>query len=133
LQQFVGDVNKLYLAEAALWQSDYDMAGFAWIDCSDHENCVLAFLRQDAGRTSELVVILNLTPAPRHNYRFGLPRPGHWSEVLNSDAAVYGGSNAGNLGGVVAEDVPWQNQSCSANFTLPPLSVIVFRPERGAS
>ncbi|MCU0782554.1 MAG: 1,4-alpha-glucan branching protein GlgB [Verrucomicrobia bacterium] len=132
LRQFVGDLNQLYAAEAALWQSDYDPAGFAWIDCSDHENCVLTFLRRDAGRTSELVVILNLTPVPRRDYRVGLPRPGRWREVLNSDAAVYGGSNAGNLGGVAAADFPWQNQPCSATFTLPPLSVIVFRPERDA-
>jgi 1,4-alpha-glucan branching enzyme len=133
LRKFVADLNKLYGAEVALWQSDYDTAGFAWIDCSDHANCVLAFLRQDAGRTSELVVILNLTPVPRPDYRVGLPGPGRWCEVLNSDAAVYGGSNAGNLGGVVAEAVPWQNQSCSATFTLPPLSVSVFRSEHGAS
>ena len=132
LRRFVEDLNKLYSAEPALWQSDYDTAGFAWIDCSNHENCVLAFLRQDAARTRELVVILNLTPVPRHNHRAGLPRPGRWREVLNSDSAVYGGSNVGNFGGVMAENLPWQNQPCSAGFTLPPLSVIVFQPECGA-
>jgi len=133
LRQFICDLNKLYAAEASLWRSDYDAAGFSWIDCSDHENSVLAFLRQATDHFSELVVILNLTPVPRYKHRFGVPRAGRWSEVLNSDAAVYGGSNVGNLGAVVAESVPWHNQPCSATFTLPPLSVVVFQPERVAS
>ena len=132
LQRFVGDLNKLYLAEGALWELDYDPRGFNWIDCADHESSVLSFVRQDSERVSELVVILNLTPVPRFKYRIGLPRPGQWREMLNSDAAVYGGSNLGNLGGVVADDVNWHNQSYSAQFTLPPLSVLVFKPERSA-
>jgi 1,4-alpha-glucan branching enzyme len=130
LQQFVADLNKLYLTESALWRSDYDDAGFYWIDCADHDRSVLAFVRQDTERVSELVAVLNLTPAPHHHYRLGLPRPGKWREVLNSDAAIYGGSNVGNLGGVTAEDFNWHNQSYSAEFTLPPLSVMVFQPER---
>jgi 1,4-alpha-glucan branching enzyme len=132
-QQFVADLNKLYLAEPGLWQSDYDQTGFTWIDASDHENSVISFVRQDPDRVSELVVILNLTPVPRHKYRLGLPRPGKWLEVLNSDAAVYGGSNVGNMGGVLSEDLDSHNQSYSAEFTLPPMSVVVFRPERGTS
>jgi 1,4-alpha-glucan branching enzyme len=132
LKHWVADLNKLYLAEAALWESDYDTAGFSWIDCSDRDNCVLTFLRQTAGGANPLAVLLNLTPVPRHSYRVGLPRPGRWLEVLNSDATVYGGSNVGNLGGVTAEARKWHNQPCSALFTLPPLSVMVFRPERGA-
>ena len=95
-------------------------------------NSVLSFLRQDAEHFNQLVVIANLTPVPRLRYRIGLPRPGKWREVLNSDAAVYGGSNMGNLGGVTAADKPWQGQPCSAEFILPPLSILVFRPERAA-
>ena len=129
-QQFVADLNKLYNAESALWRSDYEEAGFYWVDCADHARSVLAFIRQDAERVSELIVIVNLTPVPQHNYRFGLPRAGRWREVLNSDAGIYGGSNLGNLGGVNAEPVAWHNQSHSAEFTLPPLSVVVFKPER---
>ena len=93
---------------------------------------MLSFVRQDADRVSELVVILNLTPVPRHGYRIGLPRPGKWRETINSDAAVYGGSNVGNFGGVMSEDETWHNQSYSAEFTLPPLGIIVFQPERAA-
>jgi 1,4-alpha-glucan branching enzyme len=129
LQKFMEDVNKLYMTERALWHGDHDHAGFYWMDCSDNANSVMSFVRQDADKTSELLVILNLTPVLRHNYRIGLPRGGYWREVLNSDAGIYGGSNAGNLGGVTAEDFPIHNQHFSAAFTLPPLSVIAFQPE----
>jgi len=129
LRRFVEDLNRLYREEPALWESDYDHAGFRWIDCSDRENSVLAFARQERPRAGELVVILNLTPVPRHRYRVGLPRRGRWREVLNSDAEIYGGSNTGNLGGVQTEDIEWQHQPCSAEFTLPPMSAIVFKPE----
>ncbi len=130
VQRFVEDLNRLYLAEPGLWRSDYDTAGFFWIDCSDHESSVLSFARQDADRVSQLVVILNLTPVPRSRYRVGLSRPGRWREVLNSDAAIYGGSDVGNLGGVSAEGYKCHNQPWSAEFTLPPLSIIAFQAER---
>src|ERR1035438_1179762 len=132
LQRFVEDLGKLYLAEPALWKGDYDKEGFRWIDASDHLNSVVSFLRQDAEHFHELVVIANLTPVPRLQYRVGLPRPGQWRELLNSDAAVYGGSNMGNGGGVMAADKPCHRQPYSAEFILPPLSILVFRPERGA-
>jgi len=132
VQRLVEDLNKLYVAEPALWKSDYDADGFHWIDNSDHANSVLSFLRQDAEHFHELVVIANLTPVPRLQYRVGLPRPGPWRELLNSDAAVYGGSNMGNGGGVMATDKSCHRQPCSAEFILPPLSILVFRPERAA-
>ena len=128
-QRFVQDLNRLYQSEPSLWQSDYDVNGFYWMDCSDTENSVLSFVRQNGDRSSELLVILNLTPVPRHHYRVGLPRPGKWREALNSDAAVYGGSNVGNLGGVLAGDYKSHNQQWSAEFSLPPLSIMAFKPE----
>jgi 1,4-alpha-glucan branching enzyme len=130
LQRFVEDLNKLYVAEEALFEADYDSGGFYWIDCADHRNSVLSFARQNHEQTSQLVIILNLTPVLRNHYRVGLPRPGAWRELLNSDAEIYGGGNRGNLGGVIAHDYNVHNQSYSAEFTLPPLSVLVFRPER---
>ncbi|HKI69767.1 MAG TPA: alpha amylase C-terminal domain-containing protein, partial [Verrucomicrobiae bacterium] len=126
LQRFVQDLNKLYAAEAALWQGDYETEGFYWIDCNDQENSVLSFVRQNAEQTSQLVVVLNLTPVPRHRYRVGLPRAGVWREKLNSDATVYGGGDVGNRMEVHSEDLPWHRQPCSAEFTLPPLGVGVF-------
>ncbi len=132
LQQFVTDLNRLYANSAALWQADYDPAGFSWIDCNDRANSVLSFRRQTADGKNPTVVILNLTPVPRPNYRVGLPAGGSWREALNSDAAIYGGSNQGNYGGVAAEPVPLHGQPFSANFNLPPLSVVVFQSAAGA-
>ena len=129
LQRFIADLNRLYRSEPALWEADYDPEGFSWVDCSDQENSVLSFIRQSRDRASQLLVVLNLTPVARRPYRVGLPRGGFWREVLNSDAEIYGGSNQGNLGGVRADDYQVQNQPFSAPFTLPPMSVVVFRPE----
>ncbi|MDB6125511.1 MAG: alpha,4-glucan:alpha,4-glucan 6-glycosyltransferase [Pedosphaera sp.] len=129
LQRFVEDLNKLYADEPGLWESDYDLSGFYWVDCTDQNNSVLSFVRQNQDRTSQLIIILNLTPVPRPRYRIGLPVSGKWREVLNSDAEIYGGSNTGNFGGVTAEDYQVHGQPHSAEFNLPPLSILVFRPE----
>jgi 1,4-alpha-glucan branching enzyme len=128
-QLFVQDLNKLYRAEPSLWKADYDVSGFYWLDCSDNENSVLSFVRQQKAGQGMLVVILNLTPVPRYRYRIGLPRQGRWLEALNSDSITYGGSNVGNLGGVVASRHKCHHQPFSAEFTLPPLSIIVFKPD----
>ncbi len=129
LQHFVQDLNHLYQSEPALWEGDFDLEGFFWVDCSDQDNSVLSFVRQNRDRTSRVIVILNLTPVPRPSYRVGLPQGGFWREVLNSDSTIYGGSNQGNLGGVWAEDYKVHNQPFSAAFTLPPMSITIFRPE----
>jgi len=129
LQKFVADLNRLYAASPALWQGDYDHGGFYWINCNDRENSVLSFVRQTADGSRQMAVILNLTPIPRPRYRIGLPRGGKWREMLNSDAGIYGGGNSGNLGGVRAENFGLHSQPHSAEFFLPPLSVIAFQPE----
>jgi len=128
-QKFVEDLNRLYQKSPALWQADYDHAGFHWIDCNDRDNSVLSFLRQTADGKNQTVVILNLTPVPRPKYRIGLPQSGHWKEVMNSDAGIYAGSNAGNGGGVTAQPEPAHGHAFSAEFLLPPLSIIVFQTE----
>jgi 1,4-alpha-glucan branching enzyme len=128
-QRLVSDLNHFYLSEPALWQTDFDHHGFQWIDCSDTESSVLSFMRQTNDGTRHVAVVLNLTPVPRYHYRIGLPRPGKWREVVNSDASVYGGSNVGNLGGVNAADHKWHNENYSAELTLPPLGIIALRPE----
>jgi 1,4-alpha-glucan branching enzyme len=130
LQRFVRDLNQLYSTNSGLWQADYDLRGFQWVDCSDHDNSVLSFVRQEPEGGGHLAVILNLTPVPRYHYWVGLPSPGTWREVLNSDSAVYGGSNAGNLGGVLAKPHKCHQQPCSAALTLPPLSILVFKSEQ---
>jgi 1,4-alpha-glucan branching enzyme len=128
-QKFVEDLNKLYAHEPGLWQADYDDAGFYWIDCTDQDSSILSFMRQLPDGSRRTAVVLNLTPVPRSNYRIGLPSPGKWREVLNSDAGIYGGSNEGNLGGVLCEEHKWHGQPYSAALTLPPLSVVAFQPE----
>ena len=128
VQKFVMDLNRLYVSLPALWQADYDHAGFSWIDCNDRDNSVLSFLRQTPDGKNQAVVILNLTPVPRTSYRSGLPQGGRWKEVLNSDGEVYGGSNHGNYGGVQAQPVMCHGHAHSGEFSLPPLSVIVFQP-----
>jgi len=122
-------LNRFYVATPALWQADYDYAGFNWIDCNDRESSVLSFLRQTADGKNQLAVILNLTPVQRDGYRVGLPRAGRWREMLNSDAGIYAGGNKGNYGGVTAHNIPCHNQQHSAEFCLPPMSVIAFQPE----
>ena len=127
LQRYVEDLNRLYQAEPALWQTDYDMDGFYWMDCSDHEHSVLSFVRQCPARGQRLLVLLNLTPVARPSYRVGLPESGTWREAINSDSGIYGGGNHGNLGGVQAEPVRMHHQPHSASIYLPPLSILVFK------
>ena len=129
VQRWMSDLNAFYRSEPALWRGDYETDGFWWVDCGDHANSVLTFIRHDRDSGSHVLVLLNLTPNLLTGYRVGLPRPGHWREALNSDAALYGGSNQGNPLGVTAEDYAVQNQRYSALFTLPPLSVSVFKAE----
>ena len=127
LQQFVADLNRLYKNGPAFWEADYNHAGFTWIDCNDNDNSVLSFLRQTEDGKNQTAIILNLTPVVRPSYRIGLPSKGEWKEVMNSDAEIYGGSNQGNYGGVVAHEHPCHNRQYSAQFNLPPLSVTVFQ------
>jgi len=129
LKRFVADLNRLYVNEGAFWDADHDPMGFYWIDCSDNEASVLSWVRQDHSLQSRLAVIVNLTPVPRSPYRVGLPAPGRWTEVLNSDAEIYGGSNQGNNGGVIAREESWRNFPNYAEMNLPPLSITVLKYE----
>lgn len=126
LLRFLADLNHFYAAEPALWEGDHEGSGFQWIDCADHENSVLSFLRRPLREGGEVVVILNLTPVPRQGYRIGFPRGGFWREAINSDAGIYAGSNLGNQGGFEVEAVPSHGQGFSAMVTLPPLAVVAF-------
>jgi 1,4-alpha-glucan branching enzyme len=132
LQRFVADLNRLYLRHPALWEGDYDADGFFWVDCADSENSVLSFIRQSRDRSDQLLVILNLTPVVRDRYSLGLPAPGRWAEVLNSDAECYGGSNLGNRGCVIAEPDASHSLRNRAVFLLPPLAVLVFHSDRSS-
>ncbi len=175
IQRLVADLNRLYSAEPALHQVDFDWHGFQWIDCNNADDSVLSFLRRSrspspapadirafsideasgeltisdgeqnklppqsaehssagggaAGNRPEdiILVVANFTPVIRHNYRVGVPHPGSYSELLNTDSASYGGSNAGNLGGAHAAEFPHHGQQYSVVLTLPPLAAIFLK------
>ncbi|MGI9485628.1 MAG: 1,4-alpha-glucan branching protein GlgB [Geminicoccaceae bacterium] len=129
VQTLVRDLNQLYRAEPALHQLDCDGAGFDWLEANDAENSVLAWLRKGEAGAPPVMVICNFTPTPQKTYRLGLPAPGKWREILNSNAEVYGGSGMGNLGVIEAEEVASHGQPFSASITLPPLATLWFKLE----
>ncbi len=131
MQQLVRDLNRLHRTLPALHARDCEPEGFRWLDADDADHSVFTWLRQDGEAGPPVVVLCNFTPVPRHAYRVGLPCAGPWREVLNTDAASYGGANLGNMGGVVAESVPANGQPASALVTLPPLATLYLVPGDG--
>jgi len=129
LKRWVEDLNRFYQSQPAFYQLDFAPAGFEWIDCNDVENSVISFIRKGHSQDDTFVVVCNFTPVPRLNYGVGVPRPGFWKEVLNSDAKEYGGSGQGNLGGVEAAPIPLHGRPYSLTLTLPPLAVVFFESE----
>lgn len=123
------DINNFYKRTPALWQMDYDLRGFEWIDNGDTAASVVSFLRRDA-EGNIVIFIGNFTPVPRKDYRIGVPGGKVWREVLNSDAEYYGGGNIGNLGEITAEDSPFHGRPCSVVISLPPLSCLVLQLEK---
>lgn len=129
IQRWVKDLNTVYRREAALHELDCDPEGFEWIDPNDSENSCVSFLRKS--RSGDvLLVVCNFTPVPRHEYHVGVPRGGRWVEILNSDAPIYGGSGQGNLGGVEASVMPSHGREFTLSITIPPLGMVMFRPEQ---
>jgi 1,4-alpha-glucan branching enzyme len=129
IQQLVRDLNALYVGTPALHAGDADPAGFDWIIGDDRDNGVFAYLRRAPHGGPPLLVVLNLTPQRQLHYRVGVPSVGRWRELLNTDAAVYGGSGVGNLGAVVADRTASHGQQASLSLSLPPLSALLFIPE----
>ncbi len=128
VQRFVRDLNALYADSPALYEVDFDPAGFEWIDCTDYEQSIIALLRRSKNPADFVVAVFNFTPVVRGGYRIGVPTPGLFRECLNSDSEAYGGSGVGNLGAVRAEEIPAHGRPYSLNLTLPPLSGLVFAP-----
>ena len=131
LRRLVQHLNWLYTREPAFYELDDSEEGFEWVDFNDSDNCVWSFLRKSRdGQT--IVFIINATPVVRGGYRVGVPAPGWYEEILNTDAETYGGGNVGNLGGRSAEDRPWQGKSHSLPIDLPPLAVVAFKHKNQA-
>lgn len=127
VQRWVQDLNQLYQHEPALHENDFEWTGFAWIDASDSDNSVLSFIRKAKSSDDFIVVISNFTPVPREGYRIGVPRPGYYGEILNSDAEYYWGGNMGNGGGRATAEIPMHGHSQSLSLTLPPLATIMLK------
>ena len=127
IQRLVRDLNKTLSAEAALHEVDFDWQGFEWLDANDSDNSVFSFVRRGRNPDDMLLIVLNATPVVRYGYRIGVPRPGHFDEILNTDAGTYGGSNVGNLGGMSATEHAWMGRSWSLALTLPPLAAVFLK------
>ena len=127
LMKWVRDLNALYHQERALFRRDYDPRGFEWVAADADDDSVLGFVRVATEDEPMLLVAANLTPVPRMDYRMGVPADGDWIEVLNSDAAIYGGGGVGNPDGCHAVAAPLNDQPYSIEITLPPLSIVYLR------
>jgi len=125
VKKLIADLNHCYRDVPPLHRYEFEQQGFEWLDCHDSDQSVLSYLRKDDH--GFVVVVLNFTPVVRHNYRIGVPTPGYYRELVNSDSAHYGGSNIGNGGGVNSEPIPWMGQPHSIELVLPPLAGLILR------
>ncbi len=130
LKQFFADVNALYKSQPALHSLDFSQEGFQWIDCTDSRHSVVSFIRRGKDNNEFVIVVCNFTPQPHSHYRIGVPEPGFYTELFNSDARQYGGSNLGNLGGKWTEEWSFHNMPYSLDLCLPPLAVLVLKLDR---
>jgi 1,4-alpha-glucan branching enzyme len=127
LRRYVQALNGLYVREPALHEVDFEPSGFRWIDCHDNENSVVSFVRYARDPADFVVAVCNFTPVPRIDYRVGVPAPGYYAELVNSDSAVFGGSNLGNAGGVRAEPVAAHGFDRSLRLSVPPLGCLFLK------
>jgi 1,4-alpha-glucan branching enzyme len=127
LQQLVADLNNLYRSQPALHQLDFEPPGFEWIDCNDYQYSIISFIRKGRAPDDIIVAVCNFTPTIHFNYEIGVPLPGTWQEVLNTDSVKYGGSGQGNPQVLQTSAKSVHNRSCSVSLTLPPLAVIFLK------
>jgi 1,4-alpha-glucan branching enzyme len=133
VQTLIGDLNHAYQSIPALHERDCEAKGFEWLVADDRDNSVIAWARRGDDEKALAIVVSNFTPVPRETYRIGVPLPGFYREAVNTDAVQYGGSNVGNLGGVMAEDTPSHGQPCSLTVTIPPLATVILVLDSGGS
>jgi len=129
VQRSVQDLNRLYQNESALYENDFAESGFEWIDASDTDNNVLSFIRKAESSNEFLIIVSNFTPVPWDAYRIGVPKPGNYKEIFNSDSEHYWGSNVGNQGGQATESIPMHGHQQSLSLILPPLATIMLKLE----
>jgi 1,4-alpha-glucan branching enzyme len=127
IQRLLADLNQLHAKERALHEVDFEWSGFDWINPNDASASVLTFVRRPREGDDCILAVCNFTPVARENYRVGVPKPGFYREILNTDSTFYGGSDLGNAGGVRAEPVPSNDRPYSVSLRLPPLAVMYFK------
>jgi 1,4-alpha-glucan branching enzyme len=124
LQTLVRELNRIYRAEPALWEADNEPSGFHFIDADNADDNVIAFMRIPRSNARRIICVCNFSPVVRHDYRVGVPAPGTYREILNTDSQWFGGSNVGNGGAVEAHSVAWHGFDHSLELILPPLGVL---------
>ena len=129
LKRLVGDLNGLYRNTKALSEGDHHEQGFTWIEANDADQSVVSFIRRGRDPKDFVVVICNFTPVVRHDYRIGVPSAPGYSELLNSDAGIYGGGNIGNAGFVATDAVGSHGFPSSISLTVPPLAGLILAPQ----
>jgi 1,4-alpha-glucan branching enzyme len=127
VRALVRDLNRVYREQPALYQVDFQPTGFSWIDCDDAAHSVLSLIRRAEHAADEVLAVFNFTPVVREGYRMGVPTPGRYRELINTDAEIYGGSNVGNALGLETEPVAAQGMAQSIVVTLPPLSGLILK------
>jgi len=115
-----------------MYQKAFDFSGFEWVDGGNANDSVLVYRRMGHHEKDDLMIILNMTPVPRHNYRIGVPAAGKWKEIFNSDAKKFWGSGLINAPEVTAEAVSWHGKDNSIVITLPPLGATIFKIAKDA-
>lgn len=126
IQRLVADLNRLYRRQRALYDQDFHDQGFEWIDCHDSSQSVLSYVRKDRTGEANLVALFNFTPIPRPGYRLGVPAPGFYRMLVNSDAGLYGGSGYGEMAGGASEPLEWMGRPQSILLDLPPLAGVLL-------
>jgi 1,4-alpha-glucan branching enzyme len=131
LRRYVQALNWHFRNEPSLHEIDFEPAGFRWIDCNDSDASIVAFVRMARSPSDFVIVVVNFTPVPREGYRIGVPAPGYYAELLNSDSTIYGGGNMGNSGGVSSDPVPKHGFDHSIDLLVPPLACLFLKKRQG--
>nr|WP_321457345.1 1,4-alpha-glucan branching protein GlgB [uncultured Cohaesibacter sp.] len=129
VQSLVRDLNRIYRTVPALYKNDCNPKGFEWVQCHSAEDSVFAWIRNGDEGDAPVLVVSNMTPVERQNYRLGVPKAGRWIEILNTDSSLYAGGGRGNLGAAETEEISSHERAFSLSLTLPPLSTLYFQLE----
>ena len=126
-QIFTKDLNNFYKENKALWELDYDTAGFEWIDANNSDQSIFSFIRKGNNAEDTLIFICNFTPVVYHDFRVGVPFNGEYKEVFNSDKDIYGGSNQLNTGVIKSDNIGYHGRPYSISLKVPPMAASVFK------